>query len=97
MGWVSPNWSLYSELSPIMESVTGNILTPFISKYVSQIDDSLIPKMAHSIVDNAIKNGELALFEDKIIFEEADLKKLKKLLDLNLPYNPEDDINIKTE
>lgn len=97
MGWVSPNWSLYAELSPIMESVTGNILTPFISKYVSQIDDSLIPKMAHSIVDNAIKNGELALFEDKIVFEEADLKKLKKLLELNLPYNPEEDINIKTE
>lgn len=97
MGWVSPNWSLFTELSPLMESVTGNIVAPMISKYVSQIDDASIPKMAHGIVDNAIKNGELSLFEGKVVFEESDLKQLKRLLELNLPYNPEDDIIIKTE
>ena len=39
-GWVSPNWSLIAELSPIMESITGNIVAPMISKYISQIDDA---------------------------------------------------------
>lgn len=97
MGWVSPNWSLFTELSPLMESVTGNIVAPMISKYVSQIDDASIPKMAHGIVDNAIKNGELSLFEGKVVFEESDLKQLKRLLELNLPYNPAEDIIIKTE
>lgn len=97
MGWVSPNWSLFAELSPLMESVTGNIVAPMISKYVSQIDDASIPKMAHGIVDNAIKNGELSLFEGKVVFEESDLKQLKRLLELNLPYNPAEDIIIKTE
>lgn len=97
MGWVSPNWSLFSELSPLMASVTGNILTPMMSRYISQIDDAAIPKMAHSIVDEALKNGELSLFEGKITFEEADLRQLKRLLDLNLPYNPSEDIVIKTE
>lgn len=97
MGWVSPNWSLFSELSPLMESVTGNIVAPMISKYISQIDDASIPKMAHGIVDNAIKNGELSLFEGKVVFEESDLKQLKRLLELNLPYNPEEDVIIKTE
>ena len=96
-GWVSPNWSLFAELSPLMESVTGNIVAPMISKYVSQIDDASIPKMAHGIVDNAIKNGELSLFEGKVVFEESDLKQLKRLLELNLPYNPAEDIIIKTE
>ena len=96
-GWVSPNWSLFTELSPLMESVTGNIVAPMISKYVSQIDDASIPKMAHGIVDNAIKNGELSLFEGKVVFEESDLKQLKRLLELNLPYNPAEDIIIKTE
>jgi hypothetical protein len=80
-----------------MESVTGNIVAPMISKYVSQIDDASIPKMAHGIVDNAIKNGELSLFEGKVVFEESDLKQLKRLLELNLPYNPAEDIIIKTE
>lgn len=96
-GWVSANWSMMSELSPLMESVTGNIVSPMINKYISQIDDASIPKMAHSIVDNALKNGELRLFEGKIIFEESDLRQLKRLLELNLPYDPSNDIIIKTE
>jgi hypothetical protein len=97
MGWVSPNWSIMAELSPLMESVTGNVIAPMIERYLVGIDDSSIPKMAHSIVDDALKNGELVLFEGKITFEESDLKQLKRLLELNLPYNPNDDIVIKTE
>jgi hypothetical protein len=97
MGWTSPNWSLMSELSPLMESVTGNMIAPMIERYLAGVDDGSIPKMAHSIVDDALKNGELVLFEGKITFEEADLKKLKRLLELNLPYNPSDDVVIITE
>lgn len=96
-GWVSPNWSLIAELSPIMESITGNIVAPMINKYISQIDDASLPKIAHEIVDNALKNGELALFEGKVIFERSDIEHLKKLLDLNLPYNPSEELIIKTE
>lgn len=97
MGWVSPNWTVVTELSPLMESVTGNLIAPMISQYLAKIDDESIPKMAHSIVDNALKNRELSLFEGKITFEESDLKQLKRLLELNLPYNPSEDIIIKTE
>jgi hypothetical protein len=68
-----------------------------VNKYVSMVDDSMIPKLAHNFVDNAIDNTELSLFEGKIVFEEDDLKRLKRLLELNLPYNPADDITIKTE
>ena len=49
------------------------------------------------IVNEALKNKELSLFEGKVVFEEADLRSLKRLLELNLPYNPEDDVIIKTE
>ena len=68
-----------------------------INKYISQIDDASLPKIAHEIVDNALKNGELALFEGKVIFERADIEHLKRLLDLNLPYNPSEELIIKTE
>lgn len=97
MGWVSPNWSLVKELSPMMEGITGNLITPFLNKYLSQLDDASIPKMAHGIVNNAIVNGELSLLEGKVVFEESDLKALKRLLDLNLPYKADEDIIIKTE
>lgn len=97
MGFVSPNWTLYKELSPLMEGISGNILSPMLNKYISQIDDASLPKIAHEIVDNALINGELSLFEGKVVFEESDLKQLKKLLELNLPFNEEESIIIKTE
>ena len=97
MGWVSPNWSILSEISPLMESVTGSIIAPMLGQYLSKMNDEDIPKMAHSIVNEALKNKEMSLFEGKVVFEEADLRNLKRLLELNLPYNPEDDVIIITE
>ena len=97
MGWVSPKWSLMSELSPLMESVTGNLVAPMLERYLSNVPDDTIPKMAHAIVDDALKNGELVLFEGKVVFERADLQQLKRLLELNLPYNSEEDVKIKME
>jgi hypothetical protein len=61
------------------------------------VDDAAIPKIAHGIVDHALKNKELSLFEGKVVFEEADLKQLKRLLELNLPYNPKEDVVVITD
>lgn len=97
MGWVSNQWTLMKEISPLMESVTGNLIAPIVERYLSNVSDESIPKMAYAIVDDALKKGELVLMEGKIVFEEADLKQLKRLLELNLPYNSEEDVIIKTE
>lgn len=97
LGWVGPKWTLLGELSPLMESVTGNLVAPMIEKYLAGLNDDSIPKMAHAIVDDALKNGELILFEGRIIFEKDDLWQLKRLLELNLPYDPKEDVEIKTE
>ena len=97
MGWVSPNWSLMNDLSPIMESVTGSIITPLLNRYLSQVDDAAIPQMAHNIVDEALKNGKLSLMEDKVVLEMEDLIELKKLLEFNLPIKDEDVYKVITE
>jgi hypothetical protein len=97
LGWVGPKWTLLGELSPLMESVTGNLVAPMIEKYLAGLNDESIPKMAHAIVDDALKNGELILFEGRIIFEKEDLWQLKRLLELTLPYDPKEDVEIKTE
>lgn len=96
LGWVSTKWTLLGELSPIMESLSGSIITPYLNKYLTQIDDASIPKMAHGIVDTALKNGEMVLFEGKVTLEESDLRTLKRLLELNLPYDKSEDITIIT-
>ena len=97
MGWVSPRWTLMGELSPLMENLTGNIIAPIIEGYLSKVDDASIPRMAHIIVDDAIKNGELKLFEGKIIIDRDDICQLKRLLELNLPYVPEEEVILKTD
>jgi hypothetical protein len=84
-GWVSPMWSLAEELSPITENITTSMLSPLLSQYISRMPDEAIPQMAHDIVDGAIKNGSLSLFEGKIEFEKDDLVELKTLLKYNLP------------
>lgn len=96
-GWVSPQWSIMQDLNPILESVSGSVITPMLSRYLSQLDDDAIPQMAHSIVDNAIKNGSLSLFDGKLELEREDLEELKKLLNYNLPIDEEKVYEVKTE
>lgn len=96
-GWVSPNWSMIAELSPIMESVTGSIMTPVLNKYLSMVDDASIPQMAHDIVDEALKQGKLSILEGKIELETEDLIELKNLLNYNLPIKEGQTYKVITE
>ena len=95
MGWVSPNWSLMSELSPLLEGMSGSLIAPLLANYLRGVDDGSIPAMAHGIVDAALKRGELRLMEGKIIIERSDLEQLKRLLDYNLPMTAEEVITLK--
>lgn len=96
-GWVSPNWSMMAELSPIMESVTGSIMAPVLNKYLSMVDDASIPQMAHDIVDEALKQGKLSILEGKIELETEDLIELKNLLNYNLPIKEGQTYKVITE
>lgn len=84
-GWVSPMWSIVKEISPVLDGVSSSLIEPFIAKYISGIPDESIPQLAHNVVDDAIKNGGLSLFEGKVEFEPEDLEELKTLLKYNLP------------
>jgi hypothetical protein len=94
-GWVSPQWSLTAELGGLLEGVSGALVMPMLNNYLSQLDDASIPQMAHSIVDKAIAQGRLTLFEGNVEFDEADLRQLKRLLDLNLPVINEEIYQVK--
>ena len=96
-GWVSPNWSLIQDLSPIMEGVTGSLVTPVLNRYLSMLDDASIPKMAHDIVDEALKQGKLSIMEGLIELEAEDLIELKNLLTYNLPIKEEQIYRVITE
>lgn len=95
-GWVSPQWSLGKELSPLLSNAVNSLVEPLIASYLQGVPDEAIPNMAHSIVDEAIKQGELSLFEGNVIFEKEDLEELKNYLDYNLPLTASSQYVVKT-
>lgn len=96
-GWVSPQWSIGTELAPMMQGLSGAVIEPFILSQIQQIPDESIPQMAHSIVDEALKHGQLSLFEGNVVFEKEDIEELKKLLDYNLPVKSGSYYKVRTE
>ena len=96
-GWVSPAWSLASEISPLLNNVSGALVQPLLQRYISSVPDEQLPKMAHSIVDEAIKQGSLSLMEGRVVFEKEDLEELKQLLNYNLPLSQEEEYEVITE
>ena len=96
-GWVSPMWSMANEVAPLLGGVTTQLVEPMISQYLQGIPDEAIPKMAHQLVENAIRRGQLTLFEGNVVFELCDLEELQKLLKYNLPIKEEECYQVKTE
>jgi hypothetical protein len=97
LGIVSPNYSIMKDLMPIIGGASDVIIVPMLNKYLSMVDDASLPAIVHGIVDKALENGELSLAEGFLIIEEPDLKRLKRLLELNLPLTEEDVYIVKTE
>lgn len=95
IGIVSSNWSLTKEAAPLIEGVSGSVITPLLNRQISKLDDAQVPVIAHSIVDSALKNGRLELFEGVVEIDESDLKELKRLLDINLPLAKVDTYIVK--
>lgn len=96
-GWVSGNWSITRELTPLMGNMTSVIVEPMLTQYIGNIPDAAIPQVAHTFVDNALRNGKLELMEGKVTFEKDDLELLKRLLNLNLPVSLGQGYEVKVE
>ena len=94
-GWVSPMWSMANEVAPLLGGVTAQVVEPMINQYLQGIPDEAIPKMTHQLVENAIKQGQLSLFEGNVVFELCDLEELQKLLKYNLPIKEEECYHVK--
>ena len=47
------------------------------------------------MVDSALAQGELSMFEGNLVFDKSDLENLKKLLDYNLPLPDENRYEVK--
>ena len=97
-GFVSPMYSLGGDLSKlVMGGISAPLIEPFLNKALANVPDDMIPVLAHSFVENAIKNGSMVIFEGNIELELEDLQELQKLLRYNLPVNPLDNYQVITE
>ena len=90
-------WSMANEVAPLMGGVVSQVVEPIIAEYLQGIPDQAIPKMAHQLVENAMKQGQLTLFEGNVVFELCDLEELHKLLKYNLPNTENECYQVKTE
>lgn len=70
-------------LMPFVNYISDNTVTKALNGYLSRVPDNILPDMAHSIVDDAIKQGGFTI--GNIIFDTKDLQELKNLLNYNLP------------
>jgi hypothetical protein len=86
-----------SEIAPLFNGLSSSLVEPMIAKYLQGIPDEAIPQMAHSLVNDAIKNGGLNLFEGNVVFEVEDLEELRTLLRYNLPITENETYQVKTE
>lgn len=96
-GWVSPMWSISKELAPVFSGVANTIVEPLLANYLKGVPDELIPQVAHSFVENALKAGGLSLFEGKVEIESEDLEELRTLLRYNLPIKADNNYQVITE
>lgn len=90
LGIVSPKYSIVKDLMPILGGASEIVVQPMLARYLSMVDDATLPAVAHGIVDKAIERGELSFAEGFLTFEEGDLKRLKRLLELNMPLEEGD-------
>lgn len=84
-GWVRPDWSITSELSPFMPSMAQTFIEPALRNVMGNIADDQIPAFAFGLVDAAIENGSLEILDGNVKFDRDDLQRLRRLLELNLP------------
>lgn len=96
-GWVSPMWKIGNELSPMIGGVSSALVEPMILRYLQGLPDEALPELAHNIVNDAIKNGGLSLFEGAIELDVEDLQELQMLLRYNLPIEERDHYEVRTE
>lgn len=97
-GFVSPMYSLGKDLAPFLTGgISAPLIEPFLIKALEKVPDDAIPSMAHAIVDNALKNGSMTIFEGNIELELEDLQELQKLLRYNLPISGYSQYEVITE
>ena len=80
----------------MMSSITEALIVPIIERYLQGMPDSSLPSIAHNLVDAALVNGSLSLFEGNVVFEKEDLEELKNYLNWNLPLGESPVYEVKT-
>lgn len=94
---VSPNYSLMNDIGIFIQGATDKAIVPILNSYLSNIPDEMIPSIAHSIVDTAIKEGKFDFADGRLDIGKEDFLKLKTLLDYNLPLKEEAEYKVITE
>lgn len=103
--WIEPNLQTIATtylaskpsmriLIPFANYISTNTVTNVVKGFLGRVPDGMLPSMAHSIVDDAIKNGGFEI--GNVIFDVKDLNELKTLLNYNLPIEESEEYTVIT-
>lgn len=81
--WAKP---LVTQL-PSPYSMLAPMVGPLICEYLKKIPDESIPRIANSVIDNAVSQGSVKLWQ--VTLDINDLTQLQRLVKLNLPCESE--------
>lgn len=84
-GLVGENYSLGTDIQPLIMPVVNSIFCPMVESAVSNIPDHAIPAMARNIVHKMKNNGSFSILDGLVTFETSDIERLEDLLRKNLP------------
>lgn len=85
LGLVSGQYSLQADITPLIQPIVNNIVTPMLCRWFENVPDESIPKMAHDVVEQMKQQGCVSLLEGTITLDSDDLEELSDLLHKNLP------------
>ena len=95
-GLVGQGYDLARELQPMIQPVADAMIQPLLARYIGNIPDDQIPRVAHAIVDQLKRQKTCTLLDGLITLDADDIRVLGNLLEKNLPVTPEDTYQVLT-
>lgn len=90
LGIVGNNYSIASDLNPLLKPIINAIVEPMLEAQLSKIPDAAIPHMARNIVNEIGSKGQMTFLDGLIVLEPKDVGELQRLVEMNLPCDKTD-------
>lgn len=94
-GLVPVGWSAASEIAPLLSDLSEESIRCIVLPMFDGVPDAALPHLAHDVLKSAAQRGEFSLMGGAITLERKDIVELMRLVQLNMPVESAEKIEIK--